>query len=79
MDLGYNSRTAASCRRLAAAFLTAFELSGGRSATAAIRRYSPGHDPAVTDESMARAAAKAAARAVKAGQDVGDFKPFTLI
>ncbi|GIL59520.1 hypothetical protein Vafri_14278 [Volvox africanus] len=78
VNLGYNSRAAASCRKLATAFMNAFEMAGGELGTAAIRRYSPGHDPAVTDASMARAAAKAAAKDAEAGRQSSAFKPFTL-
>ncbi|GFR48696.1 hypothetical protein Agub_g10652 [Astrephomene gubernaculifera] len=79
VDMGYNKRAAASCRRLASDFMTLFELAGGTAATAAVRRYSPGCDPVVTDVSMARAAAKAAARAAEVGMEPGSFKPFTLM
>ncbi|GIM13175.1 hypothetical protein Vretimale_16324, partial [Volvox reticuliferus] len=78
VNLGYNSRAVASCRKLASAFMIAFEMAGGELATAAVRRYSPGHDPAVTDASMARAAAKAAAKEAESGRQSSAFVPFTL-
>ncbi|KAG2486832.1 hypothetical protein HYH03_014515 [Edaphochlamys debaryana] len=78
VDMGYNRRTVATCRQLATDFMTAFELAGGPAATAAVRRYSPSFDPAVTDSSMARAAAKAAVKAQEAGLPAGGFRPFTL-
>ncbi|KXZ50069.1 hypothetical protein GPECTOR_18g48 [Gonium pectorale] len=78
VDMGYNRHAVATCRQLATDFMVAFELSGGPAATAAVRRYSPGADPAVTDASMARAASKAAVKAVEAGLEPGTFKPFTL-
>ncbi|KAG2427630.1 hypothetical protein HXX76_012281 [Chlamydomonas incerta] len=78
VDMGYNKRDAASCGRLATAFMTDFEIAGGQLATAAVRRYSPGHDPAVTDATMARATAKAVAKSMELGQDHGTLKPFTL-
>eukprot|EP00198_Chlamydomonas_reinhardtii_P011846 XP_001701183.1 predicted protein [Chlamydomonas reinhardtii] len=78
VDLGYNRRAVASCARLATQFMTDFEIAGGQLATAAVRRYSPGHDPAVTDATMARATAKAVAKSLELGQDHGTLKPFTL-
>ena len=58
---------------------------GGDTATAAIRRYCPGHDPAVTPASQARAAARLADKAQHAAtesgysvEDIAGFKPFTL-
>ncbi|KAG2428536.1 hypothetical protein HYH02_014340 [Chlamydomonas schloesseri] len=78
VDQGYNKRAVASCGRLATQFMTDFEIAGGPLATAAVRRYSPGHDPAVTDATMARATAKAVAKSMELGVDHGALKPFTL-
>ncbi|GLC39864.1 hypothetical protein PLESTB_001290800 [Pleodorina starrii] len=78
VDFGYNTRSLATTRRLAADFMDAFQVAGGELAAAAVRRYSPGHDPAVTDAVMARQAAKARAREAEAGRTPGEFKPFTL-
>lgn len=78
VDMGYNKRLVSSARELATQFMTAFELAGGPDATAAVRRYSPGADPAVTAASQARAASKCAAKMTEAGLDPGTFKPFTL-
>jgi hypothetical protein len=72
--MGYNTREIASVRQLVFDILILLEEHGGGAhATALIRRYCRGVDPAVTDQSIARRTAK-----TRSKEGFKPWQPFTL-